>query len=133
MGSAPSKWVALPEEPPGLKPMSLLLPQTDNNNTNKMKKNTTKYFICEDTTIGDEALLYFYRCTDLISLDISYSPKLHDDVVAELLPEFKLLNELNLEGCFDLGHHTVEAIIQNCKMIDKKIACYSLGQSSSQG
>ena len=70
------------------------------------------------TTIGDEALLYFYRCTDLISLDISYSPKLHDDVVAELLPEFKLLNELNLEGCFDLGHHTVEAIIQNCKMIE---------------
>ena len=31
MGSAPSKWVALPEEPPGLKPMSLLLPQMDNN------------------------------------------------------------------------------------------------------
>ena len=50
------------------------------------------------TTIGDEALLYFYRCTDLISLDISYSPKLHDDVVAELLPEFKLFYIYTISG-----------------------------------
>jgi hypothetical protein len=42
MGSAPSAWPILPEQPPGLKPMSLLLP----NQTDK-KIDGKDYFTCE--------------------------------------------------------------------------------------
>ncbi len=70
------------------------------------------------TPIVDEALLYFYKCTDLTSLDISFSPNLHDKPVAELLSEFNLLTELNLEGCLELGENAIDSIIQYCRMIE---------------
>ena len=62
--------------------------------------------------------MYFYRCTSITSLDISFSPNIHDETVGELLPELKFLLELSLEGCTYLGKNTIEAIATNCKRIE---------------
>lgn len=52
------------------------------------------------------------QCTSLVSLDLSHSPTLRDNVLSKILTQLPLLETINLKACLKVGDESIKALAQ---------------------